>query len=475
MAGETSRSKPLDTLAGLISPGADGTELSSILTSATSGVSTPETTALSDLIFPGASATTFATTMTEITAGTPNNAGRRLSDLISPGASSTALAAILQGGGGGAPSRLLRPFGGRFTYASNLTADPAKNMDHSRPPIYTNNSGVVIDELRVMFTNFVVTASSDNLPTNQSIIYRAGFQAASLSNATKVAGTSVTIGPAGFGYSIISGLNIQPGDQFYINCRAEGTLNKQFPLAFSNNSPTRLAYFGTDTGDYTVANSATQPQAGGNGVIPFALIGYQVGLPQTVVGLYGDSIQIGAVGIGFSEDACRDAGTAPINFAVSGAQINGQTLTNRDLVAVELGVSLAYINYGINDVVIGGRTAAQVITSLNARWTAMKAKGWKVIQHTISPKSTQIVGGSDWSAANQTTTSYKTDIDAINAHIRSGGAGLLDGYFDYSDVMSTSRDSGIFKDNYTIDGTHPSATGAAAARTAMASDIATRL
>ncbi|MGZ2484251.1 hypothetical protein ACVITL_002774 [Rhizobium pisi] len=384
-------------------------------------------------------------------------------------------ALVTKTGGGSIPTKLIRPFGGRFAYASALTADPARNMDHSRPPIYTNTTGVTLTELRVLFCNWVVTASSDNFPTNQSIIWKAGFQAASLTAASKVPGTSVTIPAGGFDYSIISGLNIAPGDQFYVNCRAEGTLNKQFPLSFSNNSPTRLAYFGTDTGDYTLTGSGLQPTGGGNGVIPFAILGNEVGLWQKVIGLYGDSIQIGATGVGFSENACLDAGAACINLAVSGAQINGQNLTNRHLIAQALGVTIAYTDYGINDLVIGGRTGAQVITSLNAFWTTLKSKGFTVIQHTISPKSTQIVGGSDWSAANQTTTSYKTDIDTINAHIRSGGAGLLDGYWDYSDVMSTSRDSGIFKDNYTIDGTHPSATGAAAARTSMAADIAARI
>lgn len=98
MAGETSRIKPLDVLADLVSPGADSTELTAIITNASGGTQTPETKRLSDLVYPGASPATLASEMTAVLAGTPNNTGRRLADLISPGVDSTALALILNGG-----------------------------------------------------------------------------------------------------------------------------------------------------------------------------------------------------------------------------------------------------------------------------------------------------------------------------------------------------------------------------------------
>lgn len=98
MAGETTRIKPLDALADLVSPGADADRLTTIITNAAGGTQTPETKRLSDLVYPGASPATLAAEMTAVLAGTPNNTGRRLADLISAGASSTALATILSVG-----------------------------------------------------------------------------------------------------------------------------------------------------------------------------------------------------------------------------------------------------------------------------------------------------------------------------------------------------------------------------------------
>jgi len=123
MAGETIRVKPLDTLADLVSPGADSDELSIIVQNAAGGTQTPETKRLSDLVYPGASPATLASEMTAVLAGTPNNTGRRLADLISPGLSSTALATILSAIAGLPEPLVLDLFTSTASYSggSNMT------------------------------------------------------------------------------------------------------------------------------------------------------------------------------------------------------------------------------------------------------------------------------------------------------------------------------------------------------------------
>jgi hypothetical protein len=162
MAGETTRNKPLDTLADLVSPGADSTELSAIISNAASGVQTPETKILSNLIYAGASSTALATSMTEILAGTSNNAGRRLSDLISPGASAATLATILGGSIPPAGLQTLTLSSSSFTQGADagtvIGAIGAKTSG-SRIEIRSASGRVVPD---ATFSNLVVglTASS---------------------------------------------------------------------------------------------------------------------------------------------------------------------------------------------------------------------------------------------------------------------------------------------------------------------------
>ena len=100
-------------------------------------------------------------------------------------------------------------------------------------------------------------------------------------------------------------------------------------------------------------------------------------------------------------------------------------------------------NYGINDIRVGGATAAQVKASLQAAWAILAQNGRKVYQTTITP---------------DTTIALNAMRTEVNDWIRTTPAGI-DGYIEVADVVETARNSGVWKDGYSSDGLHENATG----------------
>lgn len=387
---------------------------------------------------------------------------RRLAELTMVTGLAVEVASQIQGGGV-TPVKRLRPVTRRFANPASLTTG-ANN--HSRPTVYTNVGLVPITEIHVMFTGFAFTASLD-INTSQSVDYKFGVE---MPLGTKLASSSsFTVLPGGFAIGIISGLNIPVGGQFYINCK--GATSGNFPTAFSNSSPARLAYLGADAGDYTIPGSPTQPQGGGNGIIPFSVMSNEYGNAEKCIILTGDSLMAGAVGVPYSQEACIDAGAAFINIAVSGARATGKNLTARFAAAMACGATEIHINDGINDF-RNGVTFENWRTAVQAEWALFRSAGIPVTQHTITPNPSQIVANADYSPSNQQPAAFQGQIDLANAYIRSGAGGLIDRVFDASDIISTSRDSGLSKDGYLLnDLLHPSTIGAAQLQSGMASNI----
>lgn len=146
-------------------------------------------------------------------------------------------------------------------------------------------------------------------------------------------------------------------------------------------------------------------------------------------------------------------------------------------------------NFGVNDL-SAGQTTAQLQANLVKIWTNAASRGPRVFQTTITPVTTSTDG---WvTTGNQTIANAgnNTNRIAVNDWLRAGApidpvskaavavgtAGALVAgsgdhplyfVFDIADAVETARNSGIWKANYTPDGTHPSATGAAAAAGAV--------
>jgi lysophospholipase L1-like esterase len=168
---------------------------------------------------------------------------------------------------------------------------------------------------------------------------------------------------------------------------------------------------------------------------PAAIIGRNGGdpLPQSYVGV-GDSILYGQgdtqgltnAGQGFLARAL--GGTrAFLNLAMSGESAgNFATLaSSRTRRTLTQGATRAVVNYGRNDLE-GGATGAVLAASLISVWTTLSARGIKVWQATITPKSTST---DSWSTlTNQTPAANETHRATINAWLRDGAPILAGAY-----------------------------------------------
>ncbi|PDT05691.1 hypothetical protein CO666_03550 [Rhizobium chutanense] len=107
----------------------------------------------------------------------------------------------------------------------------------------------------------------------------------------------------------------------------------------------------------------------------------------------------------------------------------------------------AIIEYGPNDIgTVEARTAAQCLADRATLYAYLKsvAPGIKIYQTTTTPLATSTDAFA--TTGNQTPNATITPkITEINDAVRAGGIANLDGYYDVSDVVSTARNSGIWK------------------------------
>lgn len=272
-----------------------------------------------------------------------------------------------------------------------------------------------------------------------------------------------------------------------------------------------------NTWSYTAGNtggwSSTDQTAAAGGTVadsihalygPHVVIGAPTDRSQTSVAIVGDSIAAGTgdagVGGNGSNYSCFSLGGAIaggyiaraltlgnvpwVNIAQGGeAAQNFATPTSRIRRPMMMsGCTHAICDYGINDL-IQGRTLAQIQADLIAVWLTATRRGCRVWQTTITPVTTST---DSWvTTANQAVTSYNGTRISLNGWLRDGAPILtgtavaagssatgtlragssghpLRGCFEIADLAETVRDAGIWKANYTADGTHPTATAAAA-------------
>ncbi|WP_083662417.1 MULTISPECIES: SGNH/GDSL hydrolase family protein [unclassified Rhodococcus (in: high G+C Gram-positive bacteria)] len=265
-------------------------------------------------------------------------------------------------------------------------------------------------------------------------------------------------------------VELADNDLFYSrNLVTVGSAGEKWPLG---------PYISTSVGDGTAATDLVDSGAitGGNATYAFgpsAIVGSKVGAATAVL-LLGDSILQG-LGDGSSEPT-TDAGWGAralnneygyVNVALAGEEAsqfqpgNARRLSRLPLARY---CTHAIVNHGINDVKADS-TTAQIQQRLTNIWTALANMGLKVYQSTLTPVTT----GTFTTEAGQTKqTQAREDVRiAVNTWIRSTPAPLT-GFLEAADAVETARNSGIWKANYTTDGTHPSATGAAAIATAVA-------
>lgn len=146
---------------------------------------------------------------------------------------------------------------------------------------------------------------------------------------------------------------------------------------------------------------------------------------------------------------CRvytDLGSDCVKFAETGLPLIGQAAayTTRLDELVSMGVTDWMCELGTNDV--PAASAATLIAQYDALAAVIKGAGIKVHFITCPPK-TQADGSTDNGASILNTS---------NDYLRSvAGTGNYDSYFELADIVSTARNSGVWKAGYHVgDGTH---------------------
>jgi hypothetical protein len=219
---------------------------------------------------------------------------------------------------------------------------------------------------------------------------------------------------------------------------------------FSGSSAVRSAY-GTTTPDLTLTTGGPASYQSDALCPHIAVIGQT---SKASMMFLGDSRVAGAAD---TSDSALDIGIFArsigaqfgyLNFGVSGQYLNhnivGSTSARLSLLPY---VSDVLMGYPINDIQFGGRSSAQIIAdyaTLIGRIKTLKPSA-RVWLATTSP-------------ANGNTGAQNTIMNSVNDAIRAGVSGAA-GYFDLSDVVSTARNSDVWKGGYSGDGLHENQTG----------------
>jgi lysophospholipase L1-like esterase len=290
-----------------------------------------------------------------------------------------------------------------------------------------------------------------------------------------------------------------PGDLIW--GRGYGTVASggKYPLG-----QTTVGSVGSPARNHRFETGVTVTDKADSGTITAAPFGfapsiYLIAADETIgesVVFYGDSIATGqgdsANGLGlytpgFLARAC-DAQSLPWwKLSVPGEQAS-TSLTARLLSAPS--ATIAVCNWGANDF----RTVSLATWQANviAKWIAIGALGPRVYHTTTTPVAT--APGNDFTQlVTQTTDGNNSKRVSFNAWLRdgapiNGGAAVavgtttagtlragqaghpLAGWFEVADVVENTRDSGIWKINYTADGIHPNSTAHAAMAVAVVFD-----
>ena len=231
-----------------------------------------------------------------------------------------------------------------------------------------------------------------------------------------------------------------------------------------------------------VVDTVNAPGNLGYGYLPFAVYGdVPVALP--VVAFIGDSIFSDYSAIlspstnslydqpyvqqAFGPGTNFGSGIPHIQLSMQGDSLNVFVNASNRLMRTLLwqGANYAIVGLGVNDV--PGYTLPEMQANATAVWQIFAASGIKVWATTLTPHTTST---DNWATlSNQTPLASESVRVGFNNWVRTTPYPLA-GYFEVADKAESSRNSGLWNTNYTLDGLHPK--GAAAA-VALASAIST--
>lgn len=322
---------------------------------------------------------------------------------------------------------------------------------------WRNDVGVTVTEYLVIYENTYMSAGNPSVETAgpNPIVVSASHQAPD-GTLTLAETAPVTIAPGGLAsVRVRPAQGILPGEVGVTRTRVEGA---RWPRGAPGAKP---AGYGleADAGPEKLTSGAIAASAA-EGYIPSAIVATEwIGtLKPLAMAAVGDS-WINAAGDGLQDDLYNNgwvaraaARTWPlISLGVTGATAASnlpQAMTRRNALLTEIGITEVLGGYGSNDVV-AGRTAAQIIADISAIAQAWKDMGLRVWWTTISPRSPAVINGLGYREPSSQTPNPTYDGSAsvagqVNAWLRSEQA-PIDVCVDIADLVSTARDSGIWR------------------------------
>lgn len=272
---------------------------------------------------------------------------------------------------------------------------------------------------------------------------------------------SALLDPAGLLTSDAIGMTFARGDLAYSHTGVSVTAGQKYPLGSTTKGGT----------EGVVAGDAVDGAVGGNvgkSYGPHLITGIPlVPIDSPVIGILGDSNGVGYNDIALGSDAygyvrrALDTKMSYVNLSYSGSgATNSNTeykLRHRLAVADKVRIDDWYLPYGTNDLSTG-TTAAAIQANILAIAAILLKRGERVFCATIPPRTTSTDA---WATAgNQTKMATEAQRLEMNAWFRSVPAPFT-ACIDLADDLETARNSGLWKPEYTLDGTHPSAAGTA--------------
>ena len=310
-------------------------------------------------------------------------------------------------------------------------------------------------------TTYQELAPSSDVTCTAAIEYNGSFYPLTFNGAAQ--------GTIPAGSTVISdwlNINIPNGALFYVRVyRTSAVANVMVVTNVSAGTWTGGAYgdgiagSATVAGDLTLGGAIAAPTT--IAYYPSAIIGMTL---KPAIGLYGDSRMDGYRDVcgatGDVGEIARSIGPtfAYINVGCPGDTVTGFNASNTNRLHLAQYCSHFVTEYGINDLRTGGVTAAALEASWRTQWAALGNGSKPIFASTITPASTST--DSFATVANQSTHSSNTQRIAANAYLR-GKPSPLSGYFEVTDVVESSRDSGKWQadgtaSKYTVDGLHGS-------------------
>lgn len=263
------------------------------------------------------------------------------------------------------------------------------------------------------------------------------------------------------------GIELRKGDTFFVRSHIITPSDSKFPhnvISTAGNGEGKL------TGDHT-RSTTTFPSATLATYAPLAIYGTPLSKSFEAIACIGDSISIGAnheaiavdghiAGeVGFMQIAAMRSNRGFVSIGMNGQTSEGFRQNKRfRRMALASKCNVAIVNYGTNDLA-QQRTLASIQADLLDIWKALKLRGLKVYQTTITPRTTSTDA---WATvANQTPINAHTaggntsQRSQLNDWIRSKPSADLDGFIEIADLTESARNSGLWKVGTTPDGIHP--------------------